>query len=227
MQQNFSDNWFSILKQVIENTVKDTRSPTYKITEINAIEINNIINMIESNEVGYHITDKQFLGSIKSSGLESRNPDAGDNPHAIYATHTEPHLGSFGVLIVIKNIDDADYKGSQHLHWYRKNLPSSRLIFENVDTNMEIIESLKQTYKQGSINYIDEKIHSLPKEAMDLLDKIYKNKKLNHSKLNPFIYSKVAELIKYEIVPPQEVTREEKINPFLKKPNRFKKPTGE
>tara|TARA_R110002167_G_C12648976_1_gene649017 strand:+ start:723 stop:1376 length:654 start_codon:yes stop_codon:yes gene_type:complete len=213
-------SWFDILKQFVENTERDTRLPTYKITEINVIEINNIINMIESDSVGYHITDKQFLNSIKSSGLESRNPDAGDNPHAIYATHTEPHLGSFGVLIVIKDVSDADYKGPQHLHWYRKNLPPSKLIFENIDTNMEIIESLKQTYRQGSIDYIDEKIHSLPKEAMDILDKIYKNKKLNHSKLNPFIYSKVAELIKYEIVPPQQETTNDKIkiNPFLKKP---------
>tara|TARA_A100001201_G_scaffold135007_1_gene123011 strand:+ start:669 stop:1346 length:678 start_codon:yes stop_codon:yes gene_type:complete len=221
--------WFDVLRkqEMIENPERDTRSPTYKITEINAAELNNIINLIESDNVGYHTIREKYMADARSQGLIPRNPDAGNNPDAVYATHTEPYRLKEGFLILIKDITDADYKGNKHLHWYNKVLVPSRLIIAHEKADKNLMEAFSRTRKQGSIDYIDEKIHSLPKEAMDILDKIYKNNKFNNSRLQPFIYSKVVELSKYEMVSPQEVTREEKINPFLKKPNRFKKRTGE
>jgi hypothetical protein len=130
-------------------TTEDVRvyGEYFNIVSFDTNEAEKLFNLLKG-DVGYHMTNPKFIESIKSSGLQVKDPVAhmgasylvdrpkDANPPAIYATHQRPYSNAghldergnkeadTGDLIIIPDISDVDFKMpsrgglAPHIHWY-------------------------------------------------------------------------------------------------------------
>jgi len=157
--------WFDILrKQEMIETYYSNRTGEQRPEDLTSNDVQtygeyfNIVSFdtngaeklfnLLNGDVGYHMTGPNSIQSIKSSGLQVKDPmsDMGpahlrprlteSNPPGIYATHDRPYSNAghlddrgnkqadTGDLIIIPDISDADFKApnkgglAPHVRWY-------------------------------------------------------------------------------------------------------------